>query len=472
MVNTILYKCICVPLPDLPTSGLPDFPNFAAGMDYLREYKSFVNSHYLSQGVRITVGVIMPAIVLSYFNNLPIGIVVSLGAMSVSLTDNPGPIHHRRNGMIACNAIIFCVALITGFSSGVPILLGAVIFMSCFIFSMIGVYGSRATSIGVSALLVMVLNIDRQMEGAAVLWNAIYIFAGGTWYIVLSLLLYGFRPYKLAQQALGECIQSTADYLRIKAAFYASDADDDRNYQLLLSQQADLHQEQELIRELLFKSRNFVKESTNTSRILVMMFLDIVDLFERVMTSHQDYKSLHRFFDASGILDDYRQMLLAMANELDEIGIAVKSAKPSPENSALVDQLKRLKEKFYVLRDTERTAENVEGFISLRHILESMEDIADRVRTLQSYTGYDRQLSAAFRSQVDYEQFITHQDIDPGLLKENFALHSNIFRHSLRVSIATLLGYIISKFLPFGHSYWVLLTIIVILKPAYTLTKK
>jgi hypothetical protein len=40
------------------------------------------------------------------------------------------------------------------------------------------------------------------------------------------------------------------------------------------------------------------------------------------------------------------------------------------------------------------------------------------------------------------------------------------------VAIATTAGYIISGFLPFGHGYWILLTIIVILKPAYSLTKK
>ncbi len=441
-------------------------------MDYLKEYRSIINSHYLSQGVRITIGVILPAIVLSYFNNLPAGIVVSLGAMSVSITDNPGPIHHRRNGMIACSLIIFAIALLTGFASPFPVILGILIFVCCFIFSMIGVYGSRATAVGASALLVMVLNIDRPGEGNQIFLTALFVLAGGTWYTLLSLLLYSFRPYKLTQQVLGDCIQSTAEYLRIKASFYVKDVDYDKSYRQLLEQQVNLHQNQELIRELLFKSRNVVKESTPTSRILVMIFLDIVDLFERVMTSHQDYKALHHFFDHTDILEQYRQVMLSMANELDEIGIAVKSSKPSAETSSLPSAIKRLKENFIHFRDEQRTAENVEGFISLRHILESIEDIADRLHTLHSYTSYDRKLSKDFKPGVDYEQFITHQDMDPRVIKENLSLKSNIFRHSLRVSIATVAGFIISKFLPVGHSYWVLLTIIVILKPAYSLTKK
>ena len=72
----------------------------------------------------------------------------------------------------------------------------------------------------------------------------------------------------------------------------------------------------------------------------------------------------------------------------------------------------------------------------------------------------------------NYDQFISHQDIDAKVFWENFTWKSNTFRHALRVSFATLTGFIISQFLPFGHGYWILLTIIVILKPAYSITKR
>jgi uncharacterized membrane protein YccC len=72
----------------------------------------------------------------------------------------------------------------------------------------------------------------------------------------------------------------------------------------------------------------------------------------------------------------------------------------------------------------------------------------------------------------DYDQFVTHEKFDLKLFMDNLSFKSDNFRHALRVSIATLAGFIISMFFPFGHSYWILLTIIVILKPAYSLTKK
>ena len=154
-------------------------------MDYVKEYKSFINSHYLGEGVRITVGIVLPALVFNYFGLLSEGVVVALGAMSVSLTDNPGPVHHRKNGMIACIIINTVMAVLTGFEAPYPFLLGVLILLSCFVFSMIGVFGTRANSVGVSALLIMVLNIDRHHEGWDVMINAAYILVGAVWYMKL-----------------------------------------------------------------------------------------------------------------------------------------------------------------------------------------------------------------------------------------------------------------------------------------------
>ena len=50
-------------------------------MDYLKKYKSFLYSYYLSAGVRITIGVVLPALALSFFDMLQIGTAISLGAL-------------------------------------------------------------------------------------------------------------------------------------------------------------------------------------------------------------------------------------------------------------------------------------------------------------------------------------------------------------------------------------------------------
>src|SRR5690606_187108 len=50
---------------------------------------------------------------------------------------------------------------------------------------------------------------------------------------------------------------------------------------------------------------------------------------------------------------------------------------------------------------------------------------------------------------------------------------SSTFRHALRMVIVMIAAFFISKLIPFGnHSYWILMTVLVILKPGWSLTKQ
>ncbi len=442
-------------------------------MDYRTTYRSFISSHYLSEGVRITVGLTLPAIFGTYMHHEVMGITMSLGASCVIMVDNAGPIHHRRNAMIICILVIFMSSLLTGFITAFTIGTGILIALFCFLFPMIGVYGTRAGSIGLAALFIMVLNLEErtQMRSLDLLLNSVYVACGGIWYMLLSLSLYSFRPFKIAQQALGDCIQSTAGYLLLRTELYGRNPEFEDIYSQLLDKQVEIHEKQNLVRELLFKSRDIVKESTNTGRVILLIFLDIIDLFERVMSSQQDFKLLHQYFDQTEILEKFRDLLLVISEELNDTGIAVKSAKPYAMNDRMEIMLRELKKDFELLRDEQRNASNVEGFITLRNMLDGLEDIISRLHTIQQYSSYDLKGSREM-GVVDYDRFVTHQDIDLKLLPENLNWKSNTFRHAIRVSIATTAGFIVAQFFPLGHSYWILLTIIVILKPNYGLTQK
>ena len=92
--------------------------------------------------------------------------------------------------------------------------------------------------------------------------------------------------------------------------------------------------------------------------------------------------------------------------------------------------------------------------------------------SLYNYFG-DTLTNRKIRSDHDYSKFVSHQKIDGTAFKNNLTLNSSVFRHSLRMMITCIVGYIISMFLPNGHhSYWLLLTIIVILKPGFSLTRR
>ena len=253
-------------------------------------------------------------------------------------------------------------------------------------FSLVGVYGNRANSIGLISLLVFVFNIDDHMSGDMVLKNALIFSAGGIWYLILFLVLQKIRPYKLIQQLLGENFVELGKLLSVKAGYYFAKPDYDELFNQMIHQQVILRENHETLREILFKTRQIVSESTNTSRILMLMFLDSVDLMERILNSQQNYSNLHRAFDHTKILRLFGTYITWLAAELQQIGLAVQSGFPSKPKHDLDEAFNKCQRAFDRMREAEMTHDNVEDFIMLRQILNSLQDITERVKKLHRAT--------------------------------------------------------------------------------------
>jgi uncharacterized membrane protein (TIGR01666 family) len=439
--------------------------------DLVKSYKQFTTSYYVTDGLRITLAIMLPIILFSTIGDIRAGITTALGVLCVSLCDSPGPFHHRINGMLIAIALVFTVAIITGLSVHLHWLIAAELLVFSFIFSMIGIYGTRATSVGIAALLIMILHIDDHNTPKIVFVNSAYILLGGFWYFLLSLILNQLQPYKLAQQAIGDSILSTAKYMHLKALMYDRKTDYDENYRHLIDRQITLHNKQDLVREILFKTRSIVKDSTHKGRTLLAVFNDTVDLFEQIMSSHVGYQFMHESVDDE-LLSSFKETIEAVASELERIGIAMqKGSKSLPDKTtaAIITDLEIYFENYQ--RKFLNTT-NKEALMSMKRVLENIKTIYNRILIMHRYTAYDPKFNAKIDSDLDYNKFVSSTEIKFESFSDNLNFQSNIFRYSVRVSLTLFIGYLSLKFLPFGHNYWILLTILVILKPAYSLTKK
>lgn len=434
-------------------------------MKQSREIKSFIFGQYFSDGLRITIGVLLPSLIFYHLDLLSVGLTISLGAVCISIADSQGPVNHKRNGMLYCNILVFITAILTGLLNRYPILIGLEIFTLCFLYSMLSVYGNRASSIGTAALLILILTIDQEAISSNSIWkHAFYILCGGIWYMVLSLSLSQIRPFRLAQQAMGECIREVARYVKLKADFYDVQSDFDENYKKLIAQQVIVHEQQDSVREILFKTRIMVKESTPVGRLLIVVFVDIVDLFEQTMATHYDYQAIRNTFGKTESLHEFNKIIIKMADELENLSYyIISNEKPQP----LYDfrpELERLK------TSIDKIEESGLNVLVLKKILINVRNMLNRVDKIYAYFN-QKQINGL--NEVDYSKFVSHQEYDLKIFKENFTLKSSAFRHSVRVALMCLVGFLISKLFPVGyHSYWILLTILVILKPAYSLTKQ
>lgn len=438
----------------------------------IRNIQDFLLSTYFADGLRITIGVLLPSLILAQFSMLKYGMTLSLGALCVSIVDSPGPMVHRRNAMLVTTVLIFLFSILTGLTNKSNYFVAFLLAVSSFVFSMFYIYGIRAASVGTAVLLIIVLSIDDLRPWREVLLHAFMVLAGSLWYTGLSYFFYRLRPFRLVQQSLSDSIFEVAEFLREKAKFYHEKTNYDKTYAELLQLQVSVHEKQDAVRELLFRTREIVRDSSPEGRFLLLVFVDMVDLFEQVMSTYYNYQQLHEQFDQAGILKDYEMAIKRISYALDDIAFALKSGGKPVLSKRLLIEIERLKIKINQLEKNNTKQEyNTLGIIALKNIEVNIENILARVKTIYSYFKL-RTSKDIGQAEVDTEKFITRQKFDFKLFTENLTYSSSTFRHSLRVTVVMLLGFVVAEILDFSHSYWILLTILVISKPGFSLTKE
>lgn len=398
------------------------------------------------------------------------GIMVGLGALSASITDAPGPLVHKRNGMLACCGVIFVTALLTGYARLNPWTLGLEIGVLSFIYALFNVYGARAAAVGSAGMLVMILLMERPSAPAAFWQVPTLILAGGLWYTAISLTFRQFRPYRQAQQALAECVHEIAEFLRIKADFYDGRTNLDDDYRRLVTQHVRVSERQDVVRELLFKSRRMVEETTTEGRALLLTFADVVDLYEHISAMYYDYQSLRNRFGQTGLLSEIALLIRQQVDVLDRVGLALGENRTDVTPIDLGNELHQLRTRIDALPPDGQQGNP----LILKRILVNLRQLGERINGLRREPANEQHpTQTPAPVSFDYTRFVTHQPIRLSQLRDNLSLSSTTFRYALRMTIACLVGYLIASFWSSGqHSYWILLTITVILKPAFALTRQ
>ena len=427
--------------------------------------KRFLFSQYFSDGIRITFGLLLPSVLFYNLGDINLGIAISLGALCVSIPDNPGPYEHRRNAMLITIALIFGMALLTALFAKFTVLLTLFIGVSCFLLSMMHVFGARAAAMGISALAVMILGIDQQLTFMQALNYALLVMFGGVWYFLLSLFSQKLMPYRASEQILGECIFEVAKFIELKAGFYDAKIDINEQYKKIIAQQAVVNEYQEHVREILFKTRKILVDSTPTGRTLLLTFIDLVDLYEQSMATHYNYIDIHKAYANTGILTHFESVIKQMSDEITHIGNNLHNHEYKSASKHFIPTLNALKDKV-----DELEKQGIKVHV-LKRILINLRNISNRIERIHGYKLSAQQLPK--ERSAELRKFVQPQTIDWNLFKANLTLDSNHFRHAIRMAIICMAGFVFARTIyNASYSYWILISIIVILKPGFSLTKK
>lgn len=398
------------------------------------------------------------------------------GALMVSFADNPAPVGLKAIELLFSSfAGALCFAAVWA-SVPHPWLQMAVVPLLGFLGGLVCLWGKRAVAVAFCLLFITVISVD---VPAAHSWSQL---AAGTTLLLLGALAY--TAYALLvgralrgrtkQQALAELIDSMSAYLRWQASLYlrqaprpAAQAEDDAYARAAVLQGA-VNDALQSARDLVLREGRSPRDSLWTHMLLVAL-----DLFEAQLAAQIDAAPLRETFDGSDILDTLGAGMQRSAEALDALALALLHDRELHQRTPLPERWDDVQRR----ADAWLRGHDDAGLRDARALLDA------QLQTLRQVDGMVAALHNAYAMRdapptfpdvPDVRLFVSAWRYDPRQLLSHLRLGSPIFRHAVRLALALACSLLVSRIL-FSHQthdYWIALTVAVILRPNYGVTRQ
>ena len=396
--------------------------------------------------LRNTAGVVLPLIAFAAFGSVPGGLAMSTGALNVSFSDSHDPYTQRARKMFAAS-ILVGFAVFAGASCGgnhaIAILLSAA---WAFAAGMMVAVSTAAADLGVISLVTLVVYSasPQPLERAAL--AGLLAFAGGLLQTLLALASWPLRRYAHQRRALGdlygELARAAAAPVQAMAAPPAS-AQSTQAQNTLAAIARDHSVEGERYRFLLSQA-----ERTRLSLLLVGRL--------RARIEREDPAR-----PESAILTRYLEICSRVLGAVGRSLLRGEQLAVVPED----------------LRDLDALAETLRELEKSRPM--SMTD--DARSQMDALTGQIRSAIdlAASATPAGLQAFERREAGRPwtlrftgtlATLRANLHLRSAAFRHAIRLAGCVGLGDALARGAGLSRSYWLPMTIAIVLKPDFTAT--
>jgi len=436
----------------------------------LRKFKNLVANFFaqeqFSDALRVTISTLLPVSIL-FYNGLPqIAIAVGLGAMSMSFTDAPGTISEKLRSFVVSLVLFAVIPLVVSISLISPWITAAVIVSFTFLLSLLNIYGNRFSFISTSSIILMIFMLG--LRPANVFSFTSFLLAGGVWYALISLIQARLWPFRSAQHAIGECMRATANFVDAKAPFYDPAIAIKDCYDAIIIRHAQVSEKQEHMRNILLKNDVAMRSKNRRGQSYLKVASGIIDLYEQITAIHYDYEWVRETLRATGALELTVLMIRLTAQDLNAVSENLLSNKPPRQSLSFLNKMEQMQIQLHHIIDKESEI-NQE---ILKRLKLNINEVFVQVQNIKTVL-LSRELEMNDSDiQPEYKRFFSRQEFSLQQLNAHLNIHSPIFRFSLRLAIACLFAFGITFIFPLGnYSYWILLTIVVIMKPGFSLTK-
>jgi len=407
---------------------------------------------------------------LGYFEYAP---AVVLGTFLNAPGDIKGSIKHKVIAILISIGLMMFITTIILFSKPfLPLLLLSLILITFFV-SLISVYGFRASLVSFSGLLAMVVAFAINKETPQEIFLQVALMGvGGLWYLVVSYIFQKLAPKKDQNQLLSETLLLIGKYLKLRAKLLTKKTERDELLKEAFVLQHQINEKHETLREALLTRRKRSGHSRYEEKQL-LIFISSINIFELIEAKHLDYKMIDSIFGKrTQFLEAAKKLNKMMGNHLIRLSELLIQNDKIPNKDRLLYALSKASESITNYMNAVKLPEAREGALVLKNLYDYQEQLLQEIRAIRRVMANVNDGAKVSLKKQDSSAFLTIQEYSLNVLFQNFSLNSTMFRHSLRFTIAIVFGYLLGLLFEIQNTYWILLTIIVIMRPSYGLTKK
>lgn len=437
----------------------------------LQKARKYTDNTHLGDSLKITISGVIPFLLFMPSQQFDWAFAMAVGALLTAPVDIPSNLKDKINGILVGALVVPFVTLLLSLTQGHWYFYPVFLFI-IFGLSMISVYGHRANMLSFSGLLAASLGLAHSYKGVDLWMHGLFLLLGGLLYLLVSLTFYFVRPRRYGVLQTSECMDLTAEYLKYRAQLWTKGADADKIVEEQLKIQIKLNEVHENLREFLVLNKANTGNSSNNRRLLVA-FSTLVEILEIAVSTSFDHKELHELLDDDpSIIRDYQELAQDFSTTIKTISDSLNMGLNYKPKYDFDRKLLALQTKLSEFIEHSKSPNKVEAVLSFSNVLHYAQSQIDKIHILErilTEKTFSDNVEERFK---ELEKFLTPVHYRWKTLIENLTFTSTIFRHATRLTLTILIGLMISTIFNLLNGYWILLTIVVIMRPGYGLTKQ
>lgn len=388
--------------------------------------------------LRNTIGIVLSLVAGAALGSPSAGVVGALGALNVCYSDSRDP-YIARAGRMLMSSVLVAIAVTLGSLSGhtrTTVVIAAAAW--AFGAGMLGVLGTKAADLGSISLVTLVVFSARPLPLDTALESALVAFAGGLLETFLSVAIWPLGRYRPERQLIASLYRTLSKLASTPAGPEAAPPGTD---QLIGTQDALASLAQD--------------HSLEADR-----YIFLLNQAERIRLSLLTLRRLHRRVsreEQGTEITATLERILAMASlALESVSTGVIQGRPIGAAQQLTEAARQFRE---------RHDEDVPPFLDalIRDAGHQIDALAGQLRSAARLSGNIAHRESEKPWRLRFTGWRAR-------LYANLSLESTVCRHAMRLALCVGVGEIIGLAFNLQRTYWLPMTIAIVLKPDFTAT--